>query len=93
MYSRPRTKPKTTSQHSRTELTFGTVLRWGPGIGYALDFSDRQTVNDGFVGAFLVTGIIALSGLVLLLAGIWRAFQTVDRLGEVLLTKQTSHVS
>jgi hypothetical protein len=89
----PRTKPKTTSQHSRTELTFGTALRWGPGIGYALDFSGRQTVNDGAVGAFLITGIIALSSLVLLLVGIWRAFQTVDWLGEVLVTKHTSHVS
>jgi TRAP-type mannitol/chloroaromatic compound transport system permease small subunit len=55
-------------------------------------FSNTQSVSDGATTAFWIAGIIALAGLVSLLLGISRALQTVDRLGEVLLVKETSKV-
>jgi len=65
---------------------------------YEYDFSyfsnsSTRSVSDGAVAAFWVAGATALLGLVLLLVGISRALQTVDRLGAVLLTKDTAQVS
>lgn len=60
---------------------------------YDYSLYSGQSINDGAVALFWVAGITALAGLVLLLVGISRALQTVDRLGEVLLTKHAPYGS